>query len=145
MKVFIQPPQNINECIGNVYIDSNPYVSNFYFDRECVSHMYKCILFCVGLTDCYATFLRQCRTNSTEKYTKKYEVCGTFFAPIRNGLRLESRISLKPVFFNTVHLETTDGLDFKTPKFLCHVIYICYRLDEENPYIGCQDTLSEIS
>ena len=35
----------------------------------------------------------------------------------------------------TVHLETTDGLDFKTPKFPHHVIYSRYRLDKENPYM----------
>ena len=36
---------------------------------------------------------------------------------------------------NTVHLETTDGLDFKTPIFPRHFIYSRYRLDEENPYM----------
>ena len=35
----------------------------------------------------------------------------------------------------TVYLETTHGLDFKTPKFPHHVIYSRYRLEEENPYI----------
>ena len=36
----------------------------------------------------------------------------------------------------TVYLETTHGLDFKTPKFLHHVIYSCYLLDKENhPYM----------
>ena len=32
-------------------------------------------------------------------------------------------------------LEMTDGLDFKTPKFLYHVINSRYRLDKENPYM----------
>ena len=35
----------------------------------------------------------------------------------------------------TFQLETTHGLDFKTPKFPHHVIYSHYRLDEENPYM----------
>ena len=35
----------------------------------------------------------------------------------------------------TVYLETTHGLDFKTPKCSCHVIYSSYRLDKENPYM----------
>ena len=35
----------------------------------------------------------------------------------------------------TVHLETTHGLDFKTPNFPHHVIYSRYSLEEENPYI----------
>ena len=35
----------------------------------------------------------------------------------------------------TVHLETTDGLDFKTPKFPHHVIDSRYRLDEGNLYM----------
>ena len=38
-------------------------------------------------------------------------------------------------FFCTVHLETTHGLDFKTPKFPRHVIYSRYRIDEENLYM----------
>ena len=33
------------------------------------------------------------------------------------------------------YLEMNHGLDFKTPKFPCHVIYIRYRLDEENPFM----------
>ena len=36
---------------------------------------------------------------------------------------------------NTVYLETTHGLDSKTPKFSRHVIYIRYCLDEEDPYM----------
>ena len=36
---------------------------------------------------------------------------------------------------STVHLETTDGLDFKTPKFPHHVIDSRYRLDKGNLYI----------
>ena len=35
----------------------------------------------------------------------------------------------------TVHLETTHGLGFKTPKFPHHVIYIHYRIDKENLYM----------
>ena len=35
----------------------------------------------------------------------------------------------------TVHLETTDGLDLKTPKFPHHVIYSRYCLDKENIYM----------
>ena len=34
-----------------------------------------------------------------------------------------------------LHLETAHGLDFNTPKFPDHVIYIHYRLDEENSYM----------
>ena len=37
--------------------------------------------------------------------------------------------------FCTVYLETTHGLDFKTPNFPRHVIYSRYCLDEENPYM----------
>ena len=29
----------------------------------------------------------------------------------------------------------THGLDFKTPKFIHHVIYRRYRIDKENPYM----------
>ena len=36
---------------------------------------------------------------------------------------------------STVYLDTTDGLDFKTPKFPRHVIYSHYRLDKENLYM----------
>ena len=35
----------------------------------------------------------------------------------------------------TVHLETTNGLDFKTPNFPNHVIYSHYRLEKENTYM----------
>ena len=46
----------------------------------------------------------------------------------KNGRGLRRNIS------PTVHLETTHGLGFKTPKFPRHVVYSRYRLDEENPY-----------
>ena len=42
-----------------------------------------------------------------------------------------------------MHLETTRGLDFKTPKSPHHVIYSRYRLDEENPFM--QKTLYVLS
>ena len=35
----------------------------------------------------------------------------------------------------TLYLEMTHGLDFKTPKFLIHVIYSRFCLDEEIPYM----------
>ena len=35
----------------------------------------------------------------------------------------------------TFQLETTHGLDFKTPKFPHHVIHIRCRLDEDNPFM----------
>ena len=33
---------------------------------------------------------------------------------------------------DTLYLEMTEGVGFKTPTFPCHVIYISYRLDEDN-------------
>ena len=35
----------------------------------------------------------------------------------------------------TLYLETTHGLDFKTQKISHNIIYSCYLLDKENPYI----------
>ena len=35
---------------------------------------------------------------------------------------------------DTLYLEMTEGVGFKTPTFPCRDIYSRYRLDEKNPY-----------
>ena len=62
--------------------------------------------------------LRWSFTDAVPKRRKKYE-------------RLEQTIS----HVDTVDLETTHGLDFKTQLFFRHVIFRRYCLDEENPYM----------
>ena len=96
----------------------------FVFHKNALLDYKICVLptfsFPVQIPDFYSECL--CKYFFLRKELKY--VCNSIFD-------ITNKICKRPA----VHLETTYGLDFKTPKFPRHVTYSCYCLDEENPYM----------